>query len=204
MGDPSASSNGDTPVRGERDATIDVLRGLAILWVVIYHLWIDMKLVAAPPADYYHRFWDRLTAAEVSRLGTSLIDAISRIGFQGVPFFMMLSGLSLYIASSRRGRIDLPSFYVARFQRLIVPYWAAFGVFMLGVVGVAATRALLHDGSFAFYYHHGVTGGAYHVIDVDLGDALVHAALFTRLLSDDWWSAIPIPLWFVVILVQYY
>jgi peptidoglycan/LPS O-acetylase OafA/YrhL len=194
----------DTASGSARLASIDVLRGLAIMWVLLFHLWVDMKLVAVEPAEYYKRFGERLADGEVGRLGTSLIDAVCRIGFQGVPLFMMLSGLSLYLATSRGGGIDLRRFFTQRLRRILVPYWAGFGVFMLGVVGVAGARAFIHDHSFGDFYHYGVTIAAYHRIDIGWDETFASLALFPRLMRDEWFGVAPGSLWFVVIIVQYY
>lgn len=51
----------DVVAAPSRLASIDILRGLAILWVIIFHLWIDINLVAPPPADQYRTFWARVT-----------------------------------------------------------------------------------------------------------------------------------------------
>lgn len=187
-----------------RLASIDVLRGLAIMWVLLFHLWVDMKLVAVEPGEYYQRFAERLAAGEISRLGTSLIDALFRIGFQGVPLFMMLSGLSLYLASQRGDGLDLRRFFTQRLRRILVPYWAGFGVFMLGVIAVAGARAFIHDRSFSDFYHYGVTIAAYHRIDIGWSDAFASLAIFPRLMRDEWFGVAPGSLWFVVIIVQYY
>jgi peptidoglycan/LPS O-acetylase OafA/YrhL len=201
---PGASSTDVRADRPARLASVDVLRGLAISWVLLFHLWVDMKLVAAPPADYYHRFWDRLVDGELARLGTSLTDALFRIGFQGVPLFMMLSGFSLYLAAASRPTFDAGAFYRTRLRRIMVPYWAGFVVFMLGVVAVVLTQMALHDGSFAFHYHSSVTAAAYHRIDIGWSDALASLALFPRVVRDEWFGVPPGSLWFVVIIVQYY
>jgi peptidoglycan/LPS O-acetylase OafA/YrhL len=188
-----------------RIAGLDMVRGLAILWVVVFHLWVDVKLVALPPADYYHTVWHRISGGQWDRAGTSVVDAVSRIGFQGVPVFMMLSGLSLYLSASRRGSAaPLLPWYYARLRRLLVPYWAGFFVLLGGACVVAALQVWLDGHSFAYQYHHGVTVAAYHVIDIGWDDALVSLALVPRVLRDRWFGVYPDSLWFVVVLAQYY
>jgi peptidoglycan/LPS O-acetylase OafA/YrhL len=188
-----------------RIVTVDLLRGLAILWVIVFHLWIDINLIALPPADYYHIAWDRVMAGEWGSVGTALIDAIARIGFQGVPVFMMLSGLALYMSAARSGGTGpLLPYYFARLRRLLVPYWAGFAVFFLAVCSIALLRVWVDGGSFGDQYHNGVTVSAYHVIDISWSDALVSLAVMTRVLRDEWFSAYPDSLWFVAVLVQYY
>lgn len=139
----------DTRATG-RIVSIDMLRGLAILWVIIFHLWIDINLVALPPADYYHIAWDRVADGAWNSVGTALIDAIARIGFQGVPLFMMLSGLALYMSAARSGGTGpVVPYYIARLRRLLVPYWAGFALCFAAVCGIALLRVWLDGGSFA-------------------------------------------------------
>jgi peptidoglycan/LPS O-acetylase OafA/YrhL len=190
---------------GGRIVGLDMLRGLAILWVVVFHLWIDVKLIALSPAYYYDTSWHRVSGGQWDRAGTSIVDAVSRIGFQGVPVFMMLSGLSLYLSASRRGSpAPLLPWYYARLRRLLVPYWAGFFVLLGGACAVAALQVWLDGHSFAYQYHHGVTAAAWNVIDISWDDALVSLALVPRVLRDRWFGVYPNSLWFVVVLVQYY
>ena len=205
MSESTGTAEAQAQVPGGRIVGLDMLRGLAILWVVVFHLWIDIKLVALPPADYYHTAFHRVSSGDWGRVGTSIIDAVSRIGFQGVPVFMMLSGLSLYLSASRRGSVaPLLPWYYARLRRLLVPYWAGFFILLLGACVVAALQVWLDGHSFAYQYHHGVTAAAWNVIDISWDDALVSLALVPRVLRDRWFGVYPNALWFVVVLVQYY
>lgn len=193
------------PATARRIVSVDLLRGLAILWVIIFHLWIDINLIALPPADYYHIAWDRVAAGEWASVPTALIDAIARIGFQGVPVFMMLSGLALYMSAARGGGTGpLLPYYTARLRRLLVPYWAGFAFLFVCICGIALLRVWLDGGSFAYQYHNGVTIAAYHVIDIGWSDAAISLAVVTRILRDEWFGVYPDSLWFVVVLVQYY
>ena len=201
MSDSASTTQEQAP--SGRIAGLDMLRGLAILWVVVFHLWIDIKLVALPPADYYHTAFHRVSSGDWGRVGTSFIDAISRIGFQGVPVFMMLSGLSLYLSASRSEAPLLPWYY-ARLRRLLVPYWAGFFVLLGGACAVAALQVWINGHSFAYQYHHGVTAAAWNVIDISWEDALVSLALVPRVLRDRWFGVYPNSLWFVVVLMSHW
>ena len=122
------------PAEG-RLVAIDVLRGLAIAWVVLFHLWGDLEFFPPVPREYYEQLtWQFGHGDGPLAIFTSFTDLLFRDGFQGVPLFMMISGVSLTIAAYRAGEaLRWPRFFVARFRKLLVPYW----------VGVALTYAVI-------------------------------------------------------------
>ncbi|MBI2724507.1 MAG: acyltransferase [Chloroflexi bacterium] len=197
----SPSPGGDAP---HRLPAIDLLRGFAILWVVVYHLWGDVKIAPQSPRVYDARLVAQLTEGRLNGLLTAFIDAVARVGYQGVPLFMMLSGVSLYLASSRHSGQSALAFYRQRARRLLLPYWVALPIFMLGVVIVALLIQYWNGGSFSQQYHHGVTLTSFNVIDMTWQKALLYLALFPRAFSDTWLNTPPGGLWFVILLVQYY
>jgi peptidoglycan/LPS O-acetylase OafA/YrhL len=199
----SASARAVAP--SSRIGSLDMLRGFAIMWVVLFHLWGDVKIGAHLPRYYETRLFDRVTGGEFNGVFTLSIDAFCRLGYLGVPLFMMFSGLSLYLSASRPGPgLSVLTFYRKRLGKVLVPYWVGFGVIWLGACLVAALQVYWQGGSFMFQYHHGVTVAGFDVIDLTWEKALLHMALVPRLFSDVWLNTPPGALWFVALIVQYY
>jgi peptidoglycan/LPS O-acetylase OafA/YrhL len=194
----------------ERDApgrlpAIDILRGLAIVWVVLFHVWGDIEFFPGAPSDYYDQLTDRVGEGDAWASLTALTDLLFRLGFQGVPLFMMISGISLTIAAYRAdARPDWPRFFVQRFRKLMLPYWAGV-VLTYGVMaGIAWRQASISDISFGDAFSGGVTISQYSVINVDRGAVWASFALVPRLIEDEWFFAPQLALWFVGLIAQYY
>ncbi|HXF51260.1 MAG TPA: acyltransferase [Dehalococcoidia bacterium] len=196
----------------ERDAgrlaAIDILRGLAILWVVLFHLWGDIVFFPPPPSQYYDRLWNQLEDGGPWQIFTAVTDILFRDGYQGVPLFMLLSGVSLTLAAHRAGPA-LPlrawlQFCLQRFRKLLVPYW--FGcAFAIGVMAtIAWLRVERHGGDFVDVFTHGVTTAKHARVVIDPGMAMAAFTIVPRLIRQHWFFAPSGALWFVVLLVQYY
>lgn len=191
-----------------RLAAIDVLRGLAILWVVLFHLWGDIVFFPPPPSQYYDRLWSQLRDGGPWQIFTAVTDILFRDGYQGVPLFMLLSGVSLTLAAYRAGpRLPWSAwlrFCAVRFRKLLVPYW--FGcAFAIGVMAVIAwLRVERHGGDFVDVFTHGVTTAKHARVVIDPGMAIAAFTIVPRLIRQHWFFAPSGALWFVVLLAQYY
>lgn len=189
-----------------RLVAIDVLRGFAILWVVLFHLWGDIKYFPGAPQQYYDQFTGQIAGgAPALDIFTAFTDLFFRLGFQGVPLFMMLSGISLTVAVYRSGdAMRWPRFFLARFRKLLVPYW--FGAALTyGVIAAIAWRQdVIGRGDFAQQFQHGVTISGLSVIDVDWGVVVASFTLLPRLTGLEHFFAPQLALWFVGLLAQYY
>jgi peptidoglycan/LPS O-acetylase OafA/YrhL len=189
-----------------RIVAIDVLRGLAILWVVLFHLWGDIEFFPGAPQAYYEQLtWQFQHGTGAWRIFTACTDLLFRDGFQGVPLFMMISGLSLTIAAYRAGDAPRwPRFFAQRFRKLLVPYWAGVAL-TYGVIALIAMRQVsLHGGQFADQFGTGVTISLHTHLSIDAGVVLASVALLPRLASSEWFFAPQLALWFVGLLAQYY
>lgn len=95
--------------------TIQVLRGVAALLVVIYHL-VDAERI------YGH--------------GTNLLDGVARLGFSGVDVFFVISGfVMITISRSASGpRSGAATFLGRRAARILPMYWLFTSVIVLMMI----------------------------------------------------------------------
>jgi len=189
-----------------RLVSIDLLRAFAILWVVLFHLWGDLEYFPGVPRVYYEQLWFQVEEGRGPRaVLTSLTDLFLRKGFQGVPLFMMISGLSLTIAAYRAGDgLRWPRFMTARFRKLLVPYVAGvvltYGVLLAIAWRVSATNGMPFEDAVG----HGTTISERTFLQIDGGVIFASLALVPRLFRDEWFFAPQLALWFVGLLAQYY
>ena len=194
------------PAQGGRFAAIDILRGAAILWVVLFHLWGDLEYFPGVPREYYEQLtWQVQHGRGPWAIFTASSDLLFRDGFEGVPLFMMISGLSLTIAAYRAGDgLSWPRFQVARFRKLLLPYW--FGVAgTYGVIALIAWRqSAIGGGSFGSQWGSGVTISQFSIVNVDRQVVYASVGLIPRLTGGEYFFAPQLALWFVGLIAQYY
>lgn len=189
-----------------RFVSIDILRGVAIIWVVLFHLWGDLEYFPGVPRVYYEQLWFQVQENRGPlAILTAFTDLLFRKGFQGVPLFMMISGLSLTIAAYRAGDgLRWLPFGSARFRKLALPYVVGVAL-TYGVIALIAWRQTsLNDTAFLDELTHGVTISERTYLQIDWGVAFASVTLLPRLLRDEWFFAPQLALWFVGLLAQYY
>lgn len=186
-----------------RFAVIDIVRGLAILWVMTFHLWIDMTGGFKGVSPLYERLGDRVTEGNPLNVLTAAGELVLGSGYQGVAVFMMLSGLSLTLNAQQRAKTPTLPAWAARFRKVIVAYWGGvlfvFGVFAL----IALLQVWTDGGSYGDQWknvHIGVTSR----IRFELLDLPWAFSVFGPLVRDKFTTAPIGSLWFVPLLLQYY
>jgi peptidoglycan/LPS O-acetylase OafA/YrhL len=189
-----------------RMVSIDILRGVAILWVVLFHLWGDLEYFPGVPREYYSQLLYQFEASRgLWAVFTAVTDLVFRKGFQGVPLFMMISGVSLTIAAYRAGdSLRWAPFSAARFRKLLVPYWVGVALTFAVIALIALRQATLNDVSFSSQFTHGVTISERTILDIDGGVIFASITLLPRLVRGEWFFAPQLALWFVGLLAQYY
>lgn len=188
------------PTRG-RIIAIDILRGLAIMWVVLYHLWTDIKypdFLTVP--DTFRFVVTSVREGQFPGALTAVSDAVLRVGYLGVPLFMTLSGLSLTLVAMRRELLfsDTPRFFWQRFRRVMIPYWAGFAYTLLFLAGLALVQWWRHGGESWWWFY--INGD----VPLDWGNATAGALMIPRAFRNEWHFAPEGSLWFVLVIVQYY
>src|SRR5713226_4546853 len=116
------NSNNTKVLQGRRLRSIDALRGIAAIGVVLYH--------AVPrPAN-------AIPASLLSWPGY-VIEFGSSVGYIGVFLFFVISGFCIHLqwakskADGRERSIQFGPFWRRRIRRLYPPYLIAFALFML-------------------------------------------------------------------------
>ena len=129
-------------------ASLDVLRGIAILVVFVYHA----QLVQVPGFEIqrsdYGAFWLNEGLGKV-RVLWNLVP--SAFGFSGVELFLLISGFLIHHAYLSKGkRLDAKAFMWRRFWRIYPPYLLALIIFSTtvghkGAMDLISHGLLLHN-----------------------------------------------------------
>lgn len=185
--------------------SIDVLRGLAILGAITYHLWGDFVYYVLAGSHYYGVLRDRVFDGDPAAF-RALMDLVIRLfAYQVVPMFMMLSGLVLTRSALLSGGVRDPARFIYRhIRRLTLPYWFGFVYTMAVIALVALVQAQLHGGGFVYQIQHGVTFGRKIYVPMDWGYVIAGATMVPRAVREKWMYAPESVLWFVPLLLQYY
>jgi peptidoglycan/LPS O-acetylase OafA/YrhL len=90
-------------------------------------------------SDTFRFVPEQVRAGDVPGAATAFTDAFLRVGYLGVPLFMILSGLSLTMVAMRRETPPggTPLFLYRRLRRVMIPYWFGF-VYTLAFAGALA------------------------------------------------------------------
>jgi len=183
--------------------TIDILRGLAILWVVVYHLWGTSATgfgYIPTPRVYYQRFWERLSSGQLLAASTASTDLVFRLGNNGVTVFMILSGVSLTISAMRSPRtVPLWRYYQPRLRKLLIPYWVAFFIYCGTLAAVGFYRTHVDGGTFTHNFQY---LGLAKIMSAERARASL--LIYPRGLDASYLLAPPATLWFVALMIQYY
>ncbi len=184
---------------------IDILRGLAILWVISFHLSVDMAHSTVGTDQLYVALRDRI--AEGNALGalTAFVEVVLGTGYYGVVLFMVLSGLSLTMHAYGRGEARLLSGYRARIWKILPVYWSGIAFLAATFTIIALLQVWLDGGTFGQQWHNVRIAASYPITwNVEPVDALWSATVFAWIFRGSDVTALMGSTWFVALLIQYY
>lgn len=138
-----------------RVTSLDGLRGVAALVVLVHHTLLTQPALAAPyldptPAGGGLGWWMTYTPLHLVWAGT-----------EAVFVFFVLSGLVLALPAVDHGRLDLWRYYPQRLLRLYLPVWAAV---TLAVLWAMAVPRLWRPGDSWWLVEHGGDPGVEGVL----------------------------------------
>jgi len=127
----------------QRLAWVDVIKGLAILWIVLYH--IVIAIADIPPFDHPKDTWaplaERIAYLRPRSSGGMVTSVVLNglryagwLGYQGVSLFIIASGFVLAWSQAQRvasGRAGLWHFYARRALRVYPLYWSGHLVILV-------------------------------------------------------------------------
>ena len=158
------------------------LRGLAALWVMVFHLWLIFD--GAPPVFI-----------KIAQWSIDLTPFFS-CGWVGVNLFFGLSGFLLFLPFAQillglREKIYLGEYFKRRFLRLVPAYYLQIAIlFFLSLVGMhspVSTKILIaHLLMLQDFFPDQLMNGVYWTLPVELSFYLLLPLLFILLQRTGW------------------
>jgi peptidoglycan/LPS O-acetylase OafA/YrhL len=192
-------ANTSRPANGSRRlAPLDVVRGMTILWITLFHFYIDTRGAAGADAGPA-RFVSALGRADLADAVMVAARALTGIPSYRLDVFLFVSGLVLSLGRPLPARV----FYRRRAHAILPNYWLGSLAAFLLLVGLAALRATFFGGHFLEQLHQGsrLAHGPYPFEWLDL---VRSASVLGRFESPRAMQVVAPSLWYVVLLGQLY
>ncbi len=100
----------------------DILRGVAILMVVVFHAFAAAYGELFPWIGSFRDFQSPSSQQQLWFYPVSF-------GWAGVPIFFVLSGFCIHLSFLHRGKLDIPIFFWRRFWRIYPAYFISLSLF---------------------------------------------------------------------------
>ena len=182
----------------DRLAHLDIIRGATILWVTIFHFYVDTRgvsVLGAGPEGF-------LSAAGHGNVIAAIgVAARALVGIPGyrLHVFLLLSGLVLSLGRP----VPAAEFFKRRARAILPNYWLGSLAAFLLVAALAELRAALVGGGFLAQLKGGtlLAGAPYRF---EWPDLLRSAAILGRFENARAMQAVAPSLWYVVLVGQLY
>jgi peptidoglycan/LPS O-acetylase OafA/YrhL len=120
----------------------DILRGVAILMVVVFHA---LSAAYGKLFPWVGSFRDFQSPSSQQQLWFYPLS----FGWAGVPLFFVLSGFCIHLSFLHRGKLDIPLFFWRRFWRIYPAYFISLSIFTF----LTHLNIFSHDGAQQFLAH---------------------------------------------------
>jgi peptidoglycan/LPS O-acetylase OafA/YrhL len=119
-----------------RLAWLDVIKGVAIVWIVFFHFfgtYVQDRVPSPIAPGYWRSYLSHCGAADlpetIACIGQGLFVAVARLGFHAVGVFLVLSGFGLTFGRAPAG--GWGTWYRRRLLRLFPMYWVAHVIYLI-------------------------------------------------------------------------
>ena len=185
-------------MKPERWPFVDLLRGMAIVWIAIFHLYVDTRGRAGSDAGAAaaRAAWVRGDVLDLVGTGARALAGLP--GFR-LDIFLVITGLVLSLSATTGAR----AFVGRRLQAVLPGYWLGSVVGAGLLVLLAAFRGFVSGTPFLQEVHEG-TRLAGRPYPFETTDVLVSLSLVGRLRDPRSMQVVLPSLWYIVLVVQVY
>ncbi|MEI6668269.1 MAG: acyltransferase [Acidobacteriota bacterium] len=177
---------------------IDVLRGATILWVSLFHLYVDTRGV--PGAEVGARaFVEALREGSIRGVLGSAAGAMAGLPSFRVDLFLLVTGLVLML----RPPSGAWTFWQRRFRSVLPSYWLGSLLTLAVIVGLSTIRALAGGAGIAAELQRGSLLAG-HLYLVEPGDILRSLSVIGRFESQRTMQVVAPSMWYIVLVLQVY
>jgi peptidoglycan/LPS O-acetylase OafA/YrhL len=177
---------------------IDVLRGITILWVALFHLYVDTRGIPGSDATASGTLAALLSGAIVRTLALA-VDSLAGLPSFRVDLFLFVTGFVLMLSHRTRAS----AFLSRRLKAVLPSYWLG-SLLVLGVILIlAGVRAAIVGSPFGFEVQRGSILARLHYL-VEPLDIIRSFSIVGRFESPRTMQVVAPSMWYVVLVLQAY
>ena len=181
-----------------RVGTIDSIRGITILWITAFHLYVDTRGLPGAEASP-SAIGDMLASGQLGRALAQLASALVALPAYRLDLFLFVSGVVLTLGPARGAR----AFFRRRARAVLPNYWLGSVMVCVTLVCLAMVRAWLTGGDFQQELQTGsmLATTAYRFEPLDLLRSL---SILGRFEDQRTMQVVAPSLWYVILVMQAY